>query len=159
MAAEAAAISNVYCWSSMLTMPARTRASWLLVVALLLATSLPSACVTAGPPPDRPEPQSVTPQPGGAQSVVALSELPREAQETLRLIMRGGPYPYQRDGIVFGNREGLLPSKPSGYYHEYTVPTPGGTNRGTRRIISGREGEYYYTGDHYRTFQRIKESR
>jgi len=88
---------------------------------------------------------------------VKLADLPKVAQDTLRLIEQGGPFPYQRDGIVFGNFERQLPVKQRGYYHEYTVPTPGSRDRGTRRIVAGRAGEYYYTGDHYKTFRRIRE--
>lgn len=88
---------------------------------------------------------------------VALAELPLQARETLVLIKKGGPFPYPRDGIVFGNYERRLPLKNRGYYHEYTVPTPGARNRGARRIIAGAPGEYYYTDDHYETFRRIKE--
>jgi ribonuclease T1 len=88
-------------------------------------------------------------------STVSVSMLPPEAQTTLSLIQRGGPFPYPRDGIVFQNREHILPPHPKGYYHEYTVTTPGASNRGTRRIISGNVGEYYYTQDHYQSFQRI----
>ncbi len=91
---------------------------------------------------------------------VALSALPREAHTTLTLIGRGGPFPYQRDGVVFGNREHRLPAHPRGYYHEYTVPTPGAKNRGARRIICGGAvqsvAECYYTNDHYQTFRRIQ---
>ena len=90
-------------------------------------------------------------------AVIRVEELPREARETLALIRQGGPFPYQRDGIVFGNRERRLPVQSSGYYREYTVPTPGARDRGARRIIAGGSGEYYYTGDHYNTFRRIRE--
>ena len=83
--------------------------------------------------------------------------LPKEASDTLKLIKQGGPFPYPRDGAVFGNFERRLPLKERGYYREYTVPTPGSNNRGARRIIAGRNGEYYYTADHYKTFRRIKE--
>jgi ribonuclease T1 len=86
---------------------------------------------------------------------VALAQLPPEAARTVSLIRGNGPFPYDRDGIVFENREGLLPSEPSSYYHEYTVPTPGAEDRGARRIIEGSGGELYWTGDHYRTFERI----
>ena len=86
---------------------------------------------------------------------VALSELPPEAASTVALIEAGGPFPYDRDGIVFENREGLLPDESSGYYHEYTVPTPGAGDRGARRIIVGSGGELYWTDDHYRSFERI----
>jgi ribonuclease T1 len=88
---------------------------------------------------------------------IAVAALPREAQQTLRLIRKGGPYPYERDGVVFGNFERLLPPRNRGYYHEYTVPTPGARSRGARRIIAGQTGEYYYTDDHYRSFRRIRE--
>jgi ribonuclease T1 len=71
------------------------------------------------------------------------------------LIEAGGPFPYDRDGVVFENREGLLPARPSGYYHEYTVPTPGADDRGARRIVEGSGGELYWTADHYQTFERI----
>lgn len=94
---------------------------------------------------------------GEAIPTVALSQLPPEAAKTLALIRQGGPFPYARDGIIFHNREGLLPSRPRGYYREYTVPTPGAPNRGARRIVAGQNGEYYYTPDHYRSFQRILE--
>lgn len=88
---------------------------------------------------------------------VVVGDLPPEARTTLRLIDQGGPFPYRRDGVVFGNYERLLPPRPRGYYHEYTVTTPGARNRGARRIIAGDHGERYYTDDHYRTFRRIRE--
>lgn len=92
---------------------------------------------------------------------VALDELPREARQTLELIRRGGPFPYAKDGTVFFNRERLLPPQRRGYYTEYTVPTPGASDRGARRIVAGGDprasGEYYYTRDHYRSFCRIRE--
>jgi len=87
---------------------------------------------------------------------VAATALPPEARITLALIDSGGPFPYDRDGVVFENREGLLPAHDSGYYHEYTVPTPGSPDRGARRIIAGSAGELYYTDDHYRSFERIR---
>jgi guanyl-specific ribonuclease Sa len=82
--------------------------------------------------------------------------LPLEAADTLNLIDQGGPFPYIRDGITFRNREGRLPSKPIGYYKEYTVVTPGATNRGARRIVTGEGGEIYYTDDHYSTFREVE---
>jgi len=88
-------------------------------------------------------------------AVVALASLPAEAQDTVALIDAGGPFPYDRDGIVFENRERQLPSEPTGYYHEYTVPTPGSSDRGARRIITGRASEMYWTDDHYQSFERI----
>ncbi|MGW4472954.1 ribonuclease domain-containing protein [Nonomuraea sp. NPDC004354] len=82
-----------------------------------------------------------------------LSTLPPEAAATWHLIQDGGPFPYRRDGVVFQNRERLLPQRKRGYYHEYTVPTPGARDRGPRRLVTGeRTGELYYTGDHYRSF-------
>lgn len=90
-------------------------------------------------------------------SVVKLSDLPAEARNTYQLIKQGGPYPYPRDGVVFSNYEKQLPKKPRGYYHEYTVKTPGARNRGARRIVCGEVTECYYTADHYQSFQRIRE--
>jgi len=75
---------------------------------------------------------------------------------TLRQIDEGGPFPFRQDGQIFQNREGLLPSKPGGYYQEYTVITPGASNRGTVRIVTGQNGEAYITYDHYKTFTRIR---
>lgn len=86
----------------------------------------------------------------------ALSSLPAEATTTYNLILKGGPFPYPKnDGVVFTNTEKILPACATAYYHEYTVPTPGASNRGTRRIIKGNGGEYFYTGDHYVTFSVI----
>jgi ribonuclease T1 len=83
--------------------------------------------------------------------------LPVEARDTFHLIKQGGPFPYPRDGVVFGNREHQLPQQSRGYYHEYTVKTPGAHNRGARRIVCGVVPECYYTDDHYQSFKRIKE--
>jgi ribonuclease T1 len=94
-----------------------------------------------------------------APKIVAVdaAELPKEARTTLALIKKGGPFPYQRDGVVFGNFERRLPTKERGYYREYTVPAPGSRDRGVRRIIAGGKGEFFYSGDHYKTFRRIRE--
>ncbi|MBI3222627.1 MAG: ribonuclease [Nitrosomonadales bacterium] len=97
------------------------------------------------------------PQVQAAEQGVAAADLPAEARETLRLIRNGGPFPYERDGAVFGNYERILPKRPRGYYHEYTVQTPGARNRGARRIVCGKPVECYYSPDHYRTFKRIGE--
>ncbi|HTS24092.1 MAG TPA: ribonuclease domain-containing protein [Casimicrobiaceae bacterium] len=90
---------------------------------------------------------------------VSVTSLPAEARTTLSRIEAGGPYPYPRDGVVFNNREHLLPRKPYGYYHEYTVPTPYERTRGARRIVCGGTSaarpQCYYSDDHYRSFQRI----
>lgn len=102
---------------------------------------------------------------GFASPEVELAQLPPEAAQTLALIRQGGPFPYNRDGVVFHNRERRLPMQKRGYYREYTVPTPGLNHRGARRIVAGSgadgdvrsSGEYWYTADHYRSFRRIKE--
>ncbi|MGH3497525.1 MAG: ribonuclease domain-containing protein [Nocardioidaceae bacterium] len=92
----------------------------------------------------------------GGLPVIAATALPAAAQHTLALIARGGPFPYDRDGVVFENFEGLLPSESSGYYHEYTVPTPGESGRGARRLITGAGGEIYWTDDHYASFSWVQ---
>lgn len=94
---------------------------------------------------------------GSDLPTVAVTSLPAEARDTLQLIKRGGPFPYPRDGVVFNNYERILPQQPRGYYHEYTVKTPGVQHRGARRIVCGIVPECYYSGDHYRSFQRIAE--
>jgi ribonuclease T1 len=92
-------------------------------------------------------------------NVVPLADLPKEAQSTLALIRKGGPYPYAKDGVIFSNREKVLPKQPRGYYHEYTVKTPRERTRGARRIVCGgdKQAECFYTDDHYATFRKIKE--
>jgi ribonuclease T1 len=95
-----------------------------------------------------------------ADTTIALAQLPAEARTTHQLIRAGGPFPFSKDGVVFGNRERSLPSHPRGYYREYTVPTPQARNRGARRIVCGgkvptKPDACYYTGDHYASFSRI----
>ena len=90
----------------------------------------------------------------------SLASLPPEARTTHRLILAGGPFPYRKDGTVFGNRERLLPRAQRGFYREYTVPTPGSRDRGARRIVCGGERPTapeacFYTADHYASFRRI----
>jgi len=111
--------------------------------------------------PSTPASVTSTPAKGGAAvpgadsglPVKALSALPPQASDTWKLIEAGGPYPYPRnDDVVFENREKRLPGKKSGYYHEYTVKTPGSPDRGARRLITGQAHELYYTGDHYASF-------
>jgi ribonuclease T1 len=96
---------------------------------------------------------------------IALTALPKEGRDTFKLIEQGGPFPYPKDGVTFGNREGVLAKKSRGYYREYTVKTPGANNRGARRIVCGgnRERtpthaatECYYSDNHYASFSRIK---
>lgn len=96
----------------------------------------------------------------GALAPVALASLPAQAQSTYQLVLSGGPFPYPKDGTVFGNRERILPSKPRGYYREYTVKTPGSRDRGARRIVCGgkpptQPDACFYTDDHYASFKRI----
>lgn len=95
----------------------------------------------------------------GQISAISVAELPREARETLALIRRDGPFPFDRDGIEFRNFERRLPRAERGHYHEYTVQTPGQRNRGARRIIAGGTppSVFYYTDDHYNSFRRIQE--
>ncbi|MER5874782.1 ribonuclease domain-containing protein [Streptomyces sp. NPDC060235] len=101
---------------------------------------------------------AVVPANAAAASVgsICYGALPSQAHDTLDLIDAGGPFPYSQDGVVFQNREGVLPSRSSGYYHEYTVITPGSSTRGARRIVTGEETqEDYYTADHYVTFDLV----
>jgi ribonuclease T1 len=87
---------------------------------------------------------------------ICYSALPSQAHDTLDLIEQGGPYPFEQDGTVFQNREGILPDQSSGYYHEYTVITPGSDTRGARRIVTGEEYQQdYYTADHYASFDLV----
>lgn len=126
------------------------------VLVLILAIALGvTACA-------REDPARSADRTGNAE--VSLEALPPQASETLALIRQRGPFPYRKDGSVFGNRERLLPQRPRGYYTEYTVPTPGSRDRGARRIVAGKgatgdpatSGEYYYTDDHYESFRRIR---
>lgn len=116
-------------------------------------------CTQPASPPEQATPAATESQvdiPAGTE-VIAVADLPPEGRTTLALIKSGGPFPYSKDGTLFSNYEGLLPAKPGGYYHEYTVITPGSHDRGARRIVAGGGGEYYYTGDHYRSFKLIQE--
>ncbi|MEV6674401.1 ribonuclease domain-containing protein [Streptomyces sp. NPDC051162] len=129
----------------------RTAALAALASALLIGGPAVAATPTAAHP-------AVTSVTASAQIVgdICYGDLPSQAHDTITLIDNGGPFPYPRDGIVFSNREGVLPQQSSGYYHEYTVKTPGAPNRGTRRIITGeQQHEDYYTADHYETFDRV----
>jgi ribonuclease T1 len=119
------------------------------------SSSSSSSSGSRGPTTRGPSP-AATRDPETGLRVVALSSLPRQAQETVALIDRGGPFPYRQDGVTFGNRERRLPSHPSGWYREYTVVTPGEGDRGPRRIVTGDDDrQVFYTGDHYGSFVRV----
>ncbi len=121
-----------------------------------VATST-GAAPTAGPRQNGTGRPSATVRPGAdGLDTVRPADLPVEAQQVLRLIDTGGPFPYSQDGNVFGNVERLLPAHQRGWYHEYTVPTPGSRDRGARRIIAGQDGARYYTADHYDSFARVE---
>jgi ribonuclease T1 len=140
----------------------RVRAVGVVLVLLLLAVAGYLAGTTGadGPtvaaPPTASDPATRFGNAAGLP-VVDLARLPVEAQRTVALIDRGGPFPYAKDGAVFGNRERRLPVQRSGYYREYTVPTPGSDDRGARRVIAGDDGrQLFYTADHYASFVRIR---
>ncbi|UQA92376.1 ribonuclease [Streptomyces halobius] len=147
----------------------RIGAAGALVSALLIggsAAAAPSAVATAHPATAyAATAHTTTAHPSGAHAAsarvnavgdICYSKLPSQAHDTLDLIEQGGPYPYPQDGTVFENREGILPKQNSGYYHEYTVKTPGSPDRGARRIVTGeRADEDYYTADHYKSFDLI----
>lgn len=111
---------------------------------------------TPGPSAGR-TPTRIPVRPGGGLDTVRAADLPAEARRVLRLIDAGGPFPYAKDGAVFGNVERLLPAQQRGWYREYTVPTPGEDDRGARRIVAGRDGARYYTADHYDSFVRVED--
>lgn len=121
-----------------------SRARWLLACVL-------AGAFLAGPAVAQREARAL------ALGEIAAAQLPKEARATLALIRKGGPFPYARDGAIFGNREKILPGQRRGYYREYTVKTPGVRSRGARRIVAGKGGEFYYTADHYNHFMRIRE--
>ncbi|MDG9719549.1 ribonuclease domain-containing protein [Streptomyces sp. DH24] len=114
--------------------------------ALVCLLVLVTGCTTTDP---------AAPSWADGTATVREADLPAEARETLQLLDAGGPFPYERDGAVFNNFEDLLPRHPRGYYHEYTVRTPGSRDRGSRRIVTGRGGETYYTDDHYESFRAV----
>lgn len=124
------------------------------------ATSSP-APGPAGAPSPRPEAASTAPSRTSANPSslpeIRESDLPAEGRKVLALIRSGGPFAYSQDDQAFGNFERVLPQRNRGYYREYTVPTPGESDRGARRIVAGGSGEKYYTADHYETFKYIAE--
>ncbi|MFW5474439.1 ribonuclease domain-containing protein [Knoellia sp. CPCC 206450] len=100
---------------------------------------------------------SVLETPDSGLDTIDESALPAEGRVTLDRIRGGGPFPYEQDDKTFQNREGILPEQKRGYYREYTVETPGSSDRGARRIISGTAGDRFWTDDHYDSFRQIKE--
>ena len=136
----------------MINNPKAARIVAAVVIAMLVITLAASLFGCAA---DTKTSNGVDPESG--LKIVAVADLPKEAQDTLKLIDQGGPYPYSRDGVVFGNLEKILPKHDRGYYHEYTVKTPGEKDRGARRIVTGNAQERYYTDDHYKSFRRIAE--
>ena len=127
-----------------------------LVVGYLYTQRHPASTQPAATPPIAAP--AAQPESSVAPSDELPAFLPPEARDTLASIARGGPFPHRQDGVVFGNYEHLLPEKPRGYYHEYTVETPGAPDRGARRIITGGNPPevYYYTDDHYRSFREFE---
>lgn len=103
--------------------------------------------------------QAKGPAIAASAATISLAELPRQGVQTYELIHQGGPFAFEKDGVVFGNRERLLPSQKRGYYREYTVKTPGSRDRGARRLVCGGQARTpdtcYYTADHYASFRRI----
>jgi ribonuclease T1 len=143
----------------------RRRHLWLIAIIVLLGLWLWSKRLGHGAPAPNPPPAAQvadandgTPRPLGNERVARYPAfLPAQAHDVLDRIARGGPYAYRQDGNVFQNRERRLPPRAAGYYHEYTVTTPGSDDRGARRIITGGDPpvEYWYTDDHYRSFRRF----
>ncbi|TLM81188.1 ribonuclease [Pseudarthrobacter sp. NamE2] len=118
------------------------------------AAAAPGGTAPSGPAPAVPAPAADNPS---GLPAIRESELPAEGRRVLALIRAGGPYQYSQDDRTFGNFERLLPRRDRGYYREYTVPTPGESDRGARRIVAGGGGEKYYTEDHYESFKFIAE--
>ncbi|MET7987139.1 MULTISPECIES: ribonuclease domain-containing protein [unclassified Streptomyces] len=126
----------------------------LLVCLTVLLTGC-AATGTAAPGDSAASRSGAAPSWAGGLPAVPVAALPAEARATLALIDRGGPFPYAKDGSVFGNFERELPGRTRGYYHEYTVRTPGERDRGARRIVTGQGGEIFYTDDHYNSFKAV----
>jgi ribonuclease T1 len=138
----------------MINNPKAARIVAAVVIAMLvitLAASLFGCGASGATAEDKPAKDPVS-----GLAYVAVADLPPEARQTLELIDKGGPYPYRRDGVVFQNREKILPKQQAGYYREFTVKTPGENDRGARRIVTGKGDERYYTDDHYKSFRRIQ---
>ena len=132
----------------------RVRRPLLALIALVLALAVGYAIKAAQS--NSPSPRHSATSSAKTSELAPLSSLPKQVAQTLALIERDGPFPYPRnDDVVFHNNEHVLPSEPDGYYREYTVPTPGSADRGARRLIAGKNGEFYYTANHYQSFVRV----
>lgn len=137
------------------------RRAALSVVAVLVTVAALAGCAASpsgtgtGTAPRTASGAAATRTPRSGLPTVPLRDLPPQVAQTLALIDKGGPYPYRQDDTVFGNLEGHLPKHPRGYFHEYTVPTPGSSDRGARRLVVGRDGDVYYTADHYASFRQV----
>lgn len=120
--------------------------------------AVPASVPSASSPAAAPSPVGVRDRRGDEMPPVGAIALPPQAADVLRRIAAGGPFQHRQDGSVFQNRERRLPRQPRGYYREYTVDTPGESDRGARRIVTGGDppSEYYYTDDHYRSFTRFE---
>ncbi|WP_020390335.1 ribonuclease domain-containing protein [Kribbella catacumbae] len=137
----------------MLNNPKAARIVAAVLIAMLVIT-LAASLFGCGA--SKPAAAAPTKDPVSGLAYVPVADLPKEARQTLELIGKGGPYPYSRDGAVFGNFEKILPKQDRGYYREFTVKTPGEKDRGARRIVTGKGEERYYTDDHYKSFRRIQ---
>ncbi len=136
----------------------RVRRPLLALIALVLALAVGYAIQAAQS--DDPAPRHSATSSVAASASVPLSSLPKQVAQTLALIEHDGPFPYPpNDGAIFHNNEHVLRSEPDGYYREYTVPTPGSADRGARRVITGKNGELYYTANHYVSFVRVEPAR
>jgi ribonuclease T1 len=120
-------------------------------------SAVPAPTLTGAPAsPDPADAAKLAPvSPTTGLRAVVVAQLPKQAVDTLRLIATGGPFPYAKDGVTFSNREGILPPHRSGWYHEYTVVTPGSSDRGARRVIAAQDGGRFYTDDHYASFREV----
>lgn len=133
---------------------------WRIGMGVVLVAVAATAAVLEPPAASGQDRQAASQAAGAPEATVALSALPAEARSTHELIRAGGPFPYSKDGTVFGNRERLLPGRRRGDYREYTVPTPQSRDRGARRIVCAGTvpsvpEACYYTDDHYASFRLI----
>ena len=151
---------------------ARRVPAWLVLVlvvgtlALVWGLARPEAEVSLAPPPVAPASTVSAPEGSGSSRTpdsdlrrIAESDLPAEAAVTMGLVRSDGPYPFDEENVVFGNRDGLLPERPRGYYREFTVETPGDHDRGPRRLVQGRAGDLFWTTDHYASFRQVEAGR